>query len=155
MPVLRHDDDRAERALELHLAGLPFQRIADMVGYANKGGAYKAVQRALTAGKPPTSTTVPAGPDGCADGDADGDGWATEIEVEMLRLDAMRMGLWSKARRGDVQAVDRVLRIGERQMELRELFRRHTPAVPVTTSLSDFEKRLRERQHHLGEGRPS
>lgn len=142
-------DHRADKALELHLAGLPYQRIAEVLGYANKGGAYKAVRRALTAGKPPLATPAPAG----NDGGADGVDRAAEIEVELLRLDAMRAGLWSKARRGDVQAVDRVIRIGERQMELRALLRRHTPVVPVTTPLSEFEDRLRERQRYLGEGR--
>lgn len=145
-------DQRAEKALELHLAGLPFQRIAEMVGYANKGGAYKAVQRALTAGKPTSATPTPTG----ADGAAGGDDRAEEIETELLRLDAMRTGLWGKARRGDVQAVDRVIRIGERQMELRELLLRRTPAAaPAATSLSDFETRLRERQRYVGEGRSS
>ncbi|NYI78713.1 hypothetical protein [Nocardioides panzhihuensis] len=144
-------DDRADKALELHLAGLPYQRIAEVLDYANKGGAYKAVRRALTAGKPPPANPAPAGDDE----DGDSDDRATEIEVELLRLDAMRAGLWSKARRGDVQAVDRVIRIGERQMELRALLRRHTPATPVTTPLSDFEERLRERQRYLGEGRSS
>lgn len=140
-------DQRAEKALELHLAGVPYQRIADMLGYANRGGAHKAVGRALAAGKPPSAPPAPAS---SAEAE-DGDDRPTHIEVELLRLDAMRTGLWSKARRGDVQAVDRVIRIGERQMDLRELLRRQAPpAATVATSLSDFEKRLRERERYLG-----
>ncbi|MFD7075235.1 hypothetical protein ACFV9G_13595 [Nocardioides sp. NPDC059952] len=140
-------DDRAERALELHLAGLGYDRIAEVLGYANRGGAFKAAQRALTARKRPGG--APAAGD--ADSDPVDDEEVAQVTSEIARLDAMRVGLWSKARKGDVQAVDRVIRIGERQMELRELLRRRTPPAPApATSLTDFEKRLRERQRDLG-----
>lgn len=146
MAVSTHDD-RPQRALELRLAGAPYDRIADAVGYSNKGTAYRAVQRALGEMQRQTTvaTTESTGDTTPADENRD------MIDLEMARLDAMRTGLWSKARRGDVQAVDWVIRIGERQMELRELLRRQAPPVaPAATSLSDFEKRLRQRERNLG-----
>lgn len=147
MAVANHYD-RPQRALELRLAGAPYDRIAEAVGYSNKGTAYRAVQKALGAMQPTTSTTAT---DTTEDGEE-----RSAIEIEMVRLDALRTGLWSKARRGDVQAVDRILRIGERQLELRELLRRQRPPVsPAATPLSDFEERLRERQRYMGEGRSS
>ncbi len=35
------------------------------------------------------------------------------LQLELTRLDRMQMGLWAKAIDGDVQAVDKVLRIME------------------------------------------
>jgi hypothetical protein len=54
---------------------------------------------------------------------------AEVIAVELARLDALLSGLWPKARRGDVQAVDRVLKIDERRAELRALVPRPAPAA--------------------------
>lgn len=91
-------DERRAKALELHLAGATYESIANAVGYASKSGAHKAVQEALdNLGK--------YGPD-------------EATETELARLDAMLTGLWPKARRGDVQAIDRVLKIGERRSVL-------------------------------------
>lgn len=91
-------DERRAKALELHLAGATYESIANAVGYASKSGAHKAVQEALDdLGK--------YGPD-------------EATETELARLDAMLTGLWPKARRGDVQAIDRVLKIGERRSVL-------------------------------------
>lgn len=91
-------DDRRARALELHLAGATYEAIAQQVGYAHRGSAHKAVQEALDhLGK--------YGPH-------------EAVETELARLDAMLTGLWPKARRGDVQAIDRVLKIGERRYAL-------------------------------------
>jgi len=91
-------DEKRAKALELHLAGATYDSIAQAVGYASKSGAHKAVQEALD----------------------DLGNYASDdvIETELARLDAMLTGLWPKARRGDVQAVDRVLKIGERRSSL-------------------------------------
>lgn len=39
--------EREKRALKLRLRGATFRQIASEVGYANQGGAHKAVRRAL------------------------------------------------------------------------------------------------------------
>lgn len=93
--------EKRAKALELHLAGANYDAIASAVGYASRSGAFKAVQAALKTLGDPALT-------------------GNSLDTELARLDAMLTGLWPKARRGDVQAVDRVLKIGEqrRQIEL-------------------------------------
>ncbi len=87
---------RNERALELHLAGASYQKIATALGFASKSSAHEAVQKALASSRPVTIA-----------GEA--------LETELARLDAMLVGLWAAARRGNVAAVDRVLKIMERR----------------------------------------
>lgn len=89
--------ERRKKALELHLAGASYQAIADAVGYGNKGTAHTAVREALNDLAPDTSEMG-----------------ATAI----ARIDAMLQGLWPKARRGDVQAIDRVLKLEQWRKEL-------------------------------------
>lgn len=117
------------QALELRLAGATFPAIAKAIGYASAQSAQRAVNTALkeqqVSGEDATALT------------------------ELARLDAMLVGLWPKARRGDVAAVDRVLRIEERRAAVVAGDRTATqPAVdakPKGTGLSDFEQRLAER----------
>lgn len=127
-------DDRRARALELHLAGASYQTIADQLGYASKASAHKMVQEALTnLGRP--------------------EGVSEAVDTEVARLDAMLTGLWPKARRGDVQAVDRVLKISERRSALLALDASDRDGGErKVTGLSDFEKRLREREERAASG---
>lgn len=130
----RSDEQRARRpkALELRLAGATYEMIAQQCGYASRSGAYKAVQVALEeAGSPATE--------------------GEELATELARLDAMLIGLWGNARRGDVQAIDRVLKISERREQLK--FAARQAAIPTPTSgdsertgLSEFERRRQARQ---------
>jgi hypothetical protein len=90
---------RQAKALELHLAGASYQQIADLCDYASKSGAHKAVQAALDDLAPDTTAVQ-----------------ATAI----ARIDAMLNGLWSKARRGDVQAVDRVIKLEQERRTILE-----------------------------------
>jgi len=84
--------------MELALAGLPYDVIAERLGYANKGGAWKAVERGLR------DTMRPAGDD---------------LRALMLyRLDAMLLAAWAKARAGDLKAIAQVVRIEERRAAL-------------------------------------
>jgi hypothetical protein len=117
---------RRAKALELHLAGATYDAIAQAVGYSDRGHAHKAVQTALTdLGRPPPPDEV--------------------LATEIARLDAMLTGLWGKARRGDVQAIDRVLKIQERRAALRQLSGADAPEK-VVTALDEFTQRLAERQ---------
>lgn len=126
----RQPDERRARALELHLAGATYEAIAKTCGYASRSGAHKAVQAALkAAGDPPTTDQ--------------------SLTTELARLDAMLTGLWPKARRGDVQAVDRVMKIGERREQLLLAASRRTETAPTDaerTGLSEFERRRAERK---------
>lgn len=87
---------RRARVVELRMAGHTWQTIADQVGYANKGTAYKAWQQALR-----EITREPA----------------EELrQLELDRLDRMLAAVWPNAINptiGDLQyrAIDRVLAI--------------------------------------------
>lgn len=87
--------DRRRQACELRLAGVEWAQIAKQVGYASASGAFDAVQAAIREGVEESAAQV--------------------RQQELARLDAMLMGLWTKARRGDAQSVDRVLRIMDRR----------------------------------------
>jgi len=117
--------ERRAQALELHLAGASYAQIADRLGYASRSAAFECVQAALRE----TQTL-----------DED-----TGL-LTLARLDAMLTALWPKARRGDVRAVDEVLRIEERRAEVLARLRPQVPADPHKTGLTEFERRLRERE---------
>lgn len=114
-------EQRAARALELHLAGATYETIAQQLDYSSKAAAFQAVREALEAQQPP-------------------DRLPTEL-TELARLDAMLVGLWPKARRGDVLAIDRVLRIEERRAEL------VGPSKPTEGTVLD---ELTRRRHSRG-----
>lgn len=87
--------ERQRKALELRKAGADFQQIADQLGYANKTGAWKACQAGMAKLIKEPATDV--------------------LTMELARLDAMFLGLWPKARAGNVAAVQQCLRIMERR----------------------------------------
>ena len=90
--------ERQRRALELRKAGLGYQAIAARLGYASHSGAIKAVQTAMrrTLQEP-----------------------ADELRaLELARLDDLLRGIWVAARTGNVQKIDRVLRIMQRRASL-------------------------------------
>lgn len=90
--------EQRRRALELRKAGATYDQIAQQVGYTNRGSAHRAVMAALK--------EITAEP-------------AQEVrQLELERLDAMLLGLWPAARKGNQGAVDRVLRIMERRAKL-------------------------------------
>jgi polyphosphate kinase 2 (PPK2 family) len=90
--------EKQKQALELRKAGATYEAIAKKLEYANASGAEHAIKAALKA-------TVQDGADA-----------VRQLEVE--RLDAMLMGLWTTANKGNHGAVDRVLRIMERRARL-------------------------------------
>lgn len=90
--------EKERQALELKRAGVTYDVIAETLGFANRGGAYKAVQRALV-----RTLQEPA----------------DELRtIEADRLERLHHGVWMKALGGDLGAVDRVLRIAERRAKL-------------------------------------
>lgn len=91
--------ERQAAALELRLAGQEYAAIADELGYANKSGAYKAVQNALTA-----IIREPA---------------EQLVTLEVARLDAMLRAVWKRiVGKGELGAIDRALKIMERRARL-------------------------------------
>ncbi len=90
--------ERQGRAINLRKAGAGYEEIARQLGYAGPSGAYKAITTALHA-----LTREPA----------------RELrDLELARLDDLLRGIWPDAREGNVQKIDRVLKIMARRAEL-------------------------------------
>ncbi len=88
------------QALELRRAGHGYQEIADILG-VSIGAAHGYVEQAMTDARDQIKAD------------------AAEIKAEEIsRLDGMLLGLWDFAKEGDVQAIDRVLKIMERRAKL-------------------------------------
>lgn len=86
---------KRERACELRLAGATYVQIARELGYASHTSAMRAVDQGM-------ATRISES--------------AEQVRTqELARLDALLLGLWPAARKGDTAAVDRVLRVMERR----------------------------------------
>ena len=120
------DDVAAKRtrALALHLQGASYQQIADALGYAGKSGAHAAVREAL-ADRGSSSELVEA------------------YQVEAARIDMLVAALSPAVRSGDVQAIDRYLKVIERRTALAALIA-DAPSVDderVRTPLDELNAR--------------
>ncbi len=90
--------DRQMQALDLRKSGASFAAIAQALNYASPSGAHKAVMSAIK--------KVLREP-------------AEEVRtLELERLDRLQMAAWTKAIKGDLRAIDAVLRIMKRRAEL-------------------------------------
>jgi hypothetical protein len=122
--------DRKLQALELRKAGATYQVIADRLGYRGPSGAHKAVVAALKA-----TLREPA--------DA-------LRELEVARLDAALLAIWRNVQGGDYRAIDRLLGIMKRRIELLGLAQ---PPRRAALTLDEIEAEL---QRILAEsGRPA
>lgn len=91
-------EEKARKALSLRLSGLDFDKIAAKVGYTNRSGAWKAVNNLL------------------AERRHESEQEAKELlVVELDRVDAMLVAVWDSALKGNLQAVDRVIKLLERR----------------------------------------
>ena len=90
--------ERRRKALELRKAGVTYDAIARQLGYANEGGAFKAVQAALR-----TTLREPAD---------------DVRKLELERLDRLTLALWPRAQQGEAEAIDRVLKLMDRRAKL-------------------------------------
>lgn len=90
---------RELQVLELRRAGLTFDVIAERTGYANRASCRRAYERALAR----VSETVDAN---------------DVRQLELDRMDRLQAGLWPRAARGELPAVDRILKISERRDRL-------------------------------------
>lgn len=92
---------RRAQAIALRLAGMDYQTIAERLGYADRGAASKDVYRALEANL-----------------EAEAAAAATLRELEVQRLDRMQAAAWAKAAKGDLKAIETVLKIIDRRARL-------------------------------------
>lgn len=99
-PVRARSVELQAKALELRRMGLGYVEIGNQLGL-KKSQAHRLV----VAGMAEARAQIGASAD--------------ELRTEELsRLDGMLAGLWPRARKGEVVAVDRVLKIGERRAKL-------------------------------------
>ena len=89
----------AARAVEMRLAGADPQAIASATGFASAAEAMEAVKQALGA-----RGALPERVDAAV--------------TELARLDALMLGLWPRARRGEAAAIEAVLKISDRRMRI-------------------------------------
>jgi hypothetical protein len=86
------------QALQLRRAGAGYEEIARQVGYRNSSGAYKAVRAALLKTLQEPSEDV--------------------RKLELERLDRLMLGIWPAAIGGNLEALDRVLKIMKHRAEI-------------------------------------
>lgn len=112
--------EREHKAVQLALAGASYESIAQECGYANKGGAWKAVHRLLAR--------------------VDEEDAERLREVEGARLDRLQAAHWPAALRGDVKAAAICLRILERRARL---FGLDAPLVADVTIRDEVDEQIR------------
>jgi hypothetical protein len=93
---------KACRAVEMVREGKTYDQIARAVGFANRGTAHRVVTRAL-AGR-------------LIDGIDD------LRHIELARLDALQAALWPRVEKGEVRAVNSVMRIIDRRCRILGLY---------------------------------
>lgn len=113
---------RQREALAYREAGLSYAEIATELGYANEGGAYKAVQRGLQRALQEPAAHVRA--------------------LSLSRLDRMLRAIWRAVIGGDLFAIDRALKIEERRAKLLGLDK---------ADMVDIEERIRLIARALGQ----
>jgi uncharacterized protein (DUF1778 family) len=92
--------ERQKKALELRRMGLGYIEIGEQIGIS-KSQAQRLVARAMEESRLQIDES------------------AADLKAEELsRLDGMLRAVWPQARKGSLQAVDRVLKIGERRAKL-------------------------------------
>ncbi|MFJ2752665.1 hypothetical protein [Streptomyces sp. NPDC087297] len=92
---------RRAQAIALRLAGMDYQTIAERLDYSDRGAASKDVHRALEANLEAESVAA-----------------ATLRELEVQRLDRMQAAAWAKAAKGDLKAIETVLKVIDRRARL-------------------------------------
>lgn len=120
--------ERRRKAVEMRKAGCSYDEIAQALGFSNSGNAYHTVHKALKA-----TYREPA----------------EELRtLELERVDRLMRAIWPQAIKGDVDAIDRVLKIMSRRARLLGLDCSPTPLVPETSnvehgsSIAELESRL-------------
>ena len=96
--------ERELKAIELRKAGAAYEQIGRTLGITHEG-ARKAVLRALARIIDLTNETA-----------------ETYRQLQLVRIDDMRKSVWAQARSGHLAAIDRVLRLDEREARLLGLF---------------------------------
>lgn len=130
--------ERRRKAVEMRKAGCSYDEIARALGFSNSGNAYHTVHKALKA-----TYREPA----------------EELRtLELERVDRLMRAIWPRAIKGDVDAIDRVLKVMARRARLLGLDRNPAPVPPEvdTTVHGSFIEELGRRLDLLsGSGAPA
>jgi hypothetical protein len=105
---------KQQQALTMRLAGAQYETIASQLGYKDRSGAFRAVQAALK-----STLREPA---------------EALRELEAQRLDAANLAIWSPVQQGNLQAIDRFIKISQRRADLLGL---DAPPAENTIPLGD------------------
>ncbi|MFD1145959.1 hypothetical protein [Saccharothrix hoggarensis] len=122
--------ERRAQAIQLKLAGLDFETIAQRLGYSSRQAAHKDLQRALA-----RNLALEAAA-------------ADELRhVELMRLDRLQGAFWAKAVGGDIKAGELCLRI---IAERRKLLGLDAPAQVEVITLDAVDAEIRRLEAELG-----
>lgn len=110
---------RAKKALELRAARVPYDTIARECGYGSRGAAYKAVQRELASLPKEAAKHL--------------------RETELESLDTLERAVLSAALRGNLGALDRVLRIKDARARMMGLYE-----APEDSGIQEVREALTE-----------
>lgn len=97
--------ERMRQVLDLRLAGLSYNVIAERVGYATASGAKRCYDRALALTLQPSADAL--------------------RETQLARLERLHAAQWPRALRGEWRAVQAILKIAEREANLMGLDHAH------------------------------
>ena len=123
--------EREQRALELRKAGATYQQIADAMGLSTMG-AYNAVKRAI--GKLNNKITEDA---------------KAVRRLELERLNQAQLAIWPRVQKGDIKAINALLRIMERRAKLLGLDAPAEANVNVTEQVDLSKGITRENVHQV------
>lgn len=135
-------NERASAAFELRKAGLPYDIVAEKVGYKSARSAERAVARILKGKR--TARDIDA-----------------VLEMELTRLDSLQAVAWRRARQGDLAAIDRILKIMERRAQYLGLDRQaqqpsgevHNTAIFIGGSQDEYITQLKAARDELRQAR--
>ena len=97
-PAMLEAEQRMHQALELRLAGATLSAIAGKLGYASESSAYNAIKAVMA-----KTVAAPS---------------AELREIETRRYDKLLFAIWPAAMKGDLDAIDRVLKIAAQRARL-------------------------------------
>lgn len=90
--------EQRKKAMQLAIAGVDYQTVAEQCGYATKQAAWKAVKDMMRQNVQPVAEQYR---------------W-----MQVIRLDKMLAAIWSSVLNGNLQAIDRALKLEERRSQL-------------------------------------
>ena len=113
--------ERRKQAVALRIVGATFEQIGERIG-VSKQAAFEMVSKALEETRALTAESADA-----------------LRQIELQRLDALQTALWSDAIKGDVQAIDRVLKVMTRRAQLTGI------DAPTIQGVIDWRSEIRKR----------